>query len=183
MAGMIAGFYGFQRSGKTLLAYLIAESLKSKYGIKVYTNMNVKGYKKIYSLNEIPLDYKPKILLLDEAYYFMDSRNWKNNTDTTIFFNTIGKQNILMLLTAISPDMIEKRLREQHNYMFIAKSNEIYISYKIVDIQRNKKSELNIKKSKEIFKKVKYDSMQVPDMVDCSIEQFNKKIREKNKKR
>lgn len=175
MAGIIIGAYGFQRSGKTLLAYMIAEGYRKK-GCKVYTNMNTSNFINIKSLNDIPFDYKPKVLLLDEVYYFLDSRTWKNNTESSIFFNTIGKQNILLILTAISPDMIEKRLREQHNYMYLVKSDKDNIYYKMIDIQRRKSKIFTLRKSEELFKKLNYDTKQVPDFIDINIKDFNKKV-------
>lgn len=182
MSGIITGYFGFQRSGKTLMAYLQAENYR-KQGLKVYSNMDVPNWIKINSLTDLPFDTEPKVLLLDEAYYFMDSRNWKNNTESTIFFNTIGKQNILLLLTAISPDMIELRLRNQMNFVFLVKSDNEYIYYKILDVVRMKEKVYSIKKCPELFKSVQYDTNQVPDIVDCSLKEFKKKVEEfQNKK-
>ena len=44
MPGAILGIYGKQRSGKTLIAYKIAQSLQNKckdagYDLRVYTNL------------------------------------------------------------------------------------------------------------------------------------------------
>ena len=124
MAGLILGCYGFQRSGKTFIAALISEMLRSKYGFPVYTNMNSKNFIHIKSLNESPLDKKPKVLLIDEAPNSLDSRDWQKNSGITKFFNTIGKQNILLILTAPFPDMIEMRVRRQNNYVIFAKGSK-----------------------------------------------------------
>lgn len=176
MSGLIIGFYGYQRSGKTLMAYLTAEKYYKK-GIRVYTNMDVEGYIHLDSLSDIPFDYEPKIVLLDEAYYFMDARNWKNNTEASIFFNTIGKQNILLLLTSIHPDMIELRLRQQQNYIYIVKSDENFIHYKMIDVIRRQEKVFHLRKLPELFKKLRYDTKQVPDFVDCNISDFIKKVK------
>lgn len=182
MAGMIIGFYGFQRSGKTLLAYKFAQRY-TKLGIKCYTNMNVKesGFIKISGLSEMPLNTEPKVLLLDEVYSFMDSRNWRNSSNTSLFFNTIGKQNCLLLMTAISPDMVEKRLREQHNIMVLAKGNESCIHYRMIDCQRMTVNEYVIKKDEQLFRNVFYDTLQVPDLVDCDMKDFADRVKEYNK--
>lgn len=177
MPGIIVGYFGFQRSGKTLKAFLDAESYR-KSGMQVYSNMDVPGWNKIAALTDIPFNTEPKVLILDECYYFMDSRNWKNNTESTIFFNTIGKQNILLLLTAISPDMIEMRLRNQMNYVFLVKSDINYIYYKIIDVVRNKTNVVTVAKSKELFSQLTYDTNQVPDFVDCSLKDFRSKVDE-----
>jgi AAA+ superfamily predicted ATPase len=177
MAGLICGFYGYQRSGKTLLAYLIAKKYHS-LGIPVYTNMETDEFKKIESLTEIPLNTDHKVLLLDEVYSFMDSRNWQDvKGNTSLFFNTIGKQNILLLMTAIIPSMIESRLRQQHNYMIIAKGSEKNIQYKIVDVQRNISSMFVLEKTKQLFKNLNYNTLQVPDLVDCNLKDFAEKVR------
>lgn len=176
MAGAIVGFYGFQRSGKTLMAYITAEQYRLK-GCQVYTNMDCPDFTTIKSLTDIPLDYKPKVLLLDEAYYFLDSRNWKNNTNASIFFNTIGKQNILLLLTSISPDMLEKRLREQHNYIYFVRSDSKFIHYKILDVQRQREKIFRLEKTQELFDSLRYDTTQVPDIVDVNLREFAKSVK------
>ena len=177
MAGIIIGCYGYQRSGKTLLAYLLADSYR-KRGCEVYSNMEVSKWHKIKALTDLPFDNKPKVLLLDEVYYFMDSRNWQNNTESSIFFNTIGKQNILLLMTAISPDMVEMRLRNQHNYMYLVKSDDKYIYYRVLDIVRKKYKDFYLEKNKELFENVQYDTLQVPDIIDCSLKDFSKKVKQ-----
>lgn len=173
MAGLICGFFGYQRSGKTLMAYLLATSF-NKIGMNVYTNMNVSGWITIKSLNDIPLDYKPKVLLLDECYYFLDSRNWSNNTSASIFMNTIGKQSILLLYTSITPEMIDKRLREQSNYIFMAKKSETYISYKMFDCIRQKSRLFKIDTVNFDWSQVKYNTLEVPDYIEVQFKNFNK---------
>ena len=177
MAGIIVGAYGYQRSGKTLIAYMMADEYY-RMGCEVYSNMEVEGWNKINSLTDIPFNYKPKVLLLDEVYYFMDSRNWKSNTDASIFFNTIGKQNILLLLTAISPDMVEMRLRDQHNYMILVKSDKHFIYYKLLDVVRRRQREFMLPKTDDLFKRLRYDTQQIPDLVDCSLKDFARKVKD-----
>ncbi len=171
MAGLICGFYGFQRSGKTLLATMIAESYRRK-GVNVYTNMDVERFIKIKSLIDLPDNKEPKVLLLDEAYYFLDSRSWEKNTKASIFFNTLGKQNVLFLFTAISPDMIDMRIRKQQNYVFIAKGSEKAISYKVLDIQRQRMRIFVMPKTEDVFKYVQYQTLEVPDYVDCNFDKY-----------
>ncbi|MEM0173432.1 MAG: hypothetical protein QXI16_02880 [Sulfolobaceae archaeon] len=178
MSGCIIGNFGFQRSGKTLLAYLIAEGYRKSENIPVYSNMTVKDWIKIKSLTDLPFNHEPKILLLDEAYYFMDSRNWQDNTDATIFFNTIGKQNILLIITAISPDMIEKRLRNQMNYVYLVKSDKDFIYYRVLDSVRQKAKDFSVRKCDELFNSLTYDTKQVPDVVDCTLKNFTERVQE-----
>lgn len=174
MPGCIAGFYGYQRSGKTMLAYLLSDFMNKKYNIPIYSNIHVKNWNPISSLKDVPLNYEPKVLLLDEVYYFMDSRTWQQNTSASIFFNTIGKQNILLIITAIDPSEVEIRLRRQHNFMVMCKGDRDNIYYRILDVQRNLKKDFSIQKTPDLFKSLKYDTLQVPDFVDCNIKDFVK---------
>ncbi len=182
MSGCICGFYGYQRSGKTLLAYLKAEMYRNQ-GCQVYSNMIVPNWNKIDKLTDLPFDFKPKVLLLDEAYFFLDSREFQDNTKATIFFNTIGKTNTLLMVTAVDPGTIEKRLRNQHNYMFIAKKQNTTIHYKCMDIVRNKTQIIRIKADEHLYSMLKYDHQQIPDLIDCKLDGFIEKVREFNQQR
>lgn len=181
MAGIIVGAYGFQRSGKSLVSFLMAEHYYKK-GIPVYTNVHVEGYNKIERLDDIPFNTSPKVLWLDEVQYYLDSRNWQNNTQSSIFFNTIGKMNILLLLTTIHPDMVEIRLRRQHNFVFLVKSDSKNIYYRLIDNVRGNKKDFMIKKTEKLFEKVRYNSELVPDYVDCDLKRFVEKVKEFNGK-
>jgi len=181
MAGIIVGAYGYQRSGKSLMAFLLAEACY-KIGIPVYSNVRVAGYHKIDKLDDIPFNTDPKVLWLDEVQYYLDSRNWKDNTESSIFFNTIGKMNILLLLTTIHPDMVEIRLRRQHNYVLMVKSDANNIYYRILDNVRGKYKDITIKKCEKLFERVRYASQLVPDYVDCDLKRFAEKVRRYNDK-
>lgn len=184
MAGIINCYCGYQRSGKTLLAVLHAYELYQQ-GIPVYTNMYVKGWYHIRSLLDVPLDFKPKVLLLDEAYYFLDSRQWQSKKDdmSSLFFYTIGKQEILLQLTAVSPDTIEKRLRQQLNYMFISRNvHEKYIEYLSIDVQRGSERYFALEKNPELFQMLNYNTKQIPGYVDCNMVAFAEKVNAVNEK-
>lgn len=181
MAGCIIGAYGYQRSGKTMLMYLKAEQYR-KMGCEVYSNMIVPGWNKIERLVDLPFDFKPKVLLLDEAYFFLDSREFADNTKATIFFNTIGKTNTLLMVTAVDPSTIEKRLRNQHNFMFIAKKDNRYINYLALDVVRQTRRIIQIPLTENLYNELKYDHQQIPDIVDCRLDGFVEKVREFNKK-
>ena len=185
MAGCIIGSYGFQRSGKTMLSYLIAEKYRTEYGYPVYSNMIVPEWTNLERLSDLPLNTKPKILLLDEAYFFLDSRNWKNNAESTIFFNTIGKQNILLLLTGIDPGEVDIRIRRQHNYLVIVKKmvqgENQYVNYRLFDIQRDRQKDFVIPLGPDIFNRLRYDDKQIPMPLDLDIKNFIEKVKEYNK--
>lgn len=177
MSGIIVGYFGYQRSGKTLLAYTHAEKYRLQ-GCKVYSNMTVPDWITIKALTDIPFNDEPKVLLLDEAYYFLDSRTWHKLKDSSIFFNTIGKQNILLMLTSINPEMIEVRIRQQFNYVFMAKGDNVKITYRVIDCQRMKAKNFIVYKTPELFKNVRYDTKQVPDYIDTDLKTFRSKVEE-----
>lgn len=179
MAGCIVMFCGLQRSGKTLLAYMVAEQYH-QLGVPVYSNMDVEGWQKLRSLAELPFNFEPKVLLLDEAYFFLDSRQWKDNTDASIFFNTLGKQNVLLLLTSISPDMVDKRIRQQLNYCFLAKGDSQRITYKFIDPARRRSRVFVVPKTPRLFAGLRYDTQQIPDIVTVDVRSFVSKVRRFN---
>lgn len=165
MAGIIVGIYGYQRSGKSLFANILCE-LCIKKNMKVYSNVNSPNYIKIDKLTEIPVNNEPKVLLLDEVQYYLDSRTWHSNTKSSIFFNSIGKQNILLILTTIRPDYVEKRLREQHNYTIFANQEKSYFRYEIIDCIKLTKNTFFLKKNDKLYKSVSYDTNSVPDYIE-----------------
>ena len=179
MAGILVGAYGYQRSGKSLISHLIAESYYKK-GIPVYSNVEVQGYNHIEKLDDIPFNTENKVLWLDEVQYFLDSRTWQNNQESSIFFNSIGKMNILLLITTIHPEMVEKRLRQQHNYVILVKSDAKYIYYRIKDNVRSVYKDFTIKKGPELFNLCRYDSSQVPGYVNCNLKNFANKVKKFN---
>lgn len=175
MSGCIIASYGFQRQGKTLICYLLAEYFRSQ-GIEVYSNMYVPGWITIDALSDVPFSFKPRVLLLDEAYYFLDSRSWEKNKEVSIFFTTIGKQEILLMFTAISPDMVEKRIRGQVNYMFIAKRYEDDIFYNFWDIQRQYDTVLTVQDVPKLYPFLTYDTKQIPKKVNVKMDGFEDKV-------
>ena len=104
---------GVQRSGKTSFSVYISRKLQEK-GFHVYTNMEVEGFTTIKNITEVPPN---SVLLLDELPNLMDSRNYKMFTDITIWFNTLRKRNIHFIATAIRPEMIDIRVRQQLQYV------------------------------------------------------------------
>ena len=103
---MIVACCGPQRSGKTLMASMIAREMK-KQGLEVYTNMEAEEFVHISSLMEVPLlDLKPKVLLLDEAHSIFNSRAFKGfQGEQAMFFNILGKCNCILLLTCIKDEI------------------------------------------------------------------------------
>lgn len=167
MAGTICLFSGYQRSGKTLLAMLIAESYHRK-GIPVYTNMNGTPFYQIEKLSDLPFnDYNPKVLLLDELHFFLNARNFKSQADFIYFLNTICKRNILFLGTTITLDMIDKNLRTQINYLFMSKKTKHAIHYRMIDVQKQMFKDFNI--SFANIPDLQYQTLDIPKMFTFDI--------------
>lgn len=180
MSGVIIGMFGYQRSGKSLLAYLISEYYRKRDCI-VYTNQKVDDFITINSLEDIEINSKPKVLWLDEAQYFLDSREWKSNVSgSTLFFNSIGKLNILLLITGIHPGEIDLRLRRQLHYIVFVKSDLRYIYYRVYNNQNYNYKDFLIKKDENLFKMLRYDTNYIPGYVDINLEKFNRKVRNLN---
>ena len=105
MPGTIVGIFGKQRSGKTLYAYKFIKAIHEQYNIPVYTNVFSPDDDFIWinSLEDFPLDLSPKILFLDEIYNGTDAQDYKKLKEISIFLNTVGKQNCLLVYTSIDP--------------------------------------------------------------------------------
>lgn len=170
---MIIGCFGFQRSGKTALSMLIARYFQKK-GFDIYSNVEADDVNLICKISDIPIDYKSKVVIFDEAYFYLDSRDFKNNKDFTLFLNTLGKQKILLIVTAISPNQIDLRLRNQLKYIFLARGDEENIYYQVIDVTRSIRGPLlSIRKTKEFFDYLNYNSdLVVPNFIECDIKNF-----------
>lgn len=187
MPGGIIGVYGAQRSGKTLVSYLISQYVydfyKQTYGepIRIFTNLFVKPNNDIQmtyvnSISEIPLDMKPKVIILDEIYNGCDANDFRKLKDISIFVNTIGKQNALLIYTSIDDSMVYNRIRNQCNLVVLVKKykNEIY--YRTVDPNTLAVNDYQVKKSPELFARVHYDTNFIPLIFDWKMDFWQTKL-------
>ena len=144
MPGAIVGIYGVQRSGKTLIAYKLVKGLQQackQQGIylPVYTNLyspRDPDFRFVNSMDELPLDLSPKVVLIDEIYNGCDAQDYRKLKDISIFINTLGKQNCLFVFTSIDAQMVYNRIRNQMNVVilvyayplsfFLSQHREIY---------------------------------------------------------
>lgn len=159
---------GLQRSGKTALAVYICRKLKEQ-GYFVYTNMVVDGFITIKNITEVPPN---SVLLLDELPNLMDSRNYKNFTDITIWFNTLRKRNIHFICTSIRPEMVDLRVRQQLEYVIYSRGDNLYLNYRCVDIQSKNFKDFNIKKNIEFFSYLNYNTKQIPNMICMDVKDW-----------
>ena len=73
-----------QRSGKTFLATLLSTEYKKNI---IYPYILIWIYQNliISALSEMPINKEPKILLLDELHFYLNSRNFKSQADFIYF--------------------------------------------------------------------------------------------------
>lgn len=185
MPGAILGVYGQQRSGKTLIAYKLAKSLQKAayndgYHLRVYTNLYCpedKNFIYVNSLDELPLDLEPKIVLIDEIYNGCDAQDYRKLKDIAIFINTLGKQNCLFIFTSIDAQMVYNRIRNQMNIVILVKSNKTHIHYKLVEMSSGKECDFCLEKNEQLFQDVKYDTNFIPLDFDWSMVSWREKLR------
>ena len=185
MPGAILGVYGQQRSGKTLIAYKLAKSLQKAayndgYNLRVYTNLfcpEDKNFIYVNSLDELPLDLEPKIVLIDEIYNGCDAQDYRKLKDIAIFINTLGKQNCLFIFTSIDAQMVYNRIRNQMNIVILVKSNKTHIHYKLVEMSSGKECDFCLEKNADLFHDVKYDTNFIPLDFDWSMVSWREKLK------
>jgi len=184
MAGIIIGAQGYQRSGKTLLMYMITKKLSDLYNLPVYSNiMSPKdNFNYINSLDELPFNFEPKILFIDEIYNGADAQDWKKLKEISILINTLGKQNVLFLFTTISFDMIYNRIRNQMQVAINVKATQKFISYQWINMNKQSIDEFSILKSQKLFNSLNYDTNFVPFDFDFTMGTFKLKLYEHYKK-
>lgn len=170
MPGTILGIYGQQRSGKTLIAYKLTKAL-AQYGknigmsIPVYTNLYCpkdKDFVFVNSIDELPLDLEPKIVLIDEIYNGCDAQDYRKLKDISIFINTLGKQNCLFIFTSIDAQMVYNRIRNQMRAVILVKSSATHIHYKIIDMSSGHENDFVVEKNAALFRDVNYDTDFIP---------------------
>ena len=128
---MIGIFLGFQNSGKTLAMTYYAYTYYKK-GYDIYSNYNLKfsKLKNDKRLHKLTMDkiiecvknreqFNKAIFLIDEMYLFMDSRNFgsKKQKIMTYFLLQTSKRNVHLFGTAQVFNSVEKRFRENCNFM------------------------------------------------------------------
>ena len=170
MPGTILGIYGQQRSGKTLIAYKLTKAFARSCEaagapLRVYTNLYCpedKNFIFVNSINELPLDLEPKIVLIDEIYNGCDAQDYRKLKDISIFINTLGKQNCLFIFTSIDAQMVYNRIRNQMRSVILVKSSATHIHYKIIDMSSGHENDFVVEKNDELFRDVKYDTDFIP---------------------
>lgn len=186
MPGAIMGIYGQQRSGKTLIAYKLVKAmceLSRLQGVqmRVYTNLYCPrdaDWQYVNSIDELPLDLSPKIVLIDEIYNGCDAQDYRRLKDISIFINTIGKQNCLFVFTSIDAQMVYNRIRNQMSICVLVKSSATHIHYKFLYMSTLKEVDYVLRKDEELFRNVYYDTDFIPPDFDWGMKSWKEKLQE-----
>jgi ATPase family associated with various cellular activities (AAA) len=166
---MKLGIFGPQGSGKSFVAMVLARSLQRQYPfLHIYTNMNVHGDRitTISDLSQMPLTREqPKILIVDEAYFTLDSRNSssKQNRIWSKVFALFRKANIVLsVFITHRPRMIDINIRDQLDCIIMCRRNPSYFEYLMIDTQSHEMKPFWIEKTKEVFEFADYDTYDFP---------------------
>lgn len=175
---MIIGVYGPQGSGKTLLSVLLSRKvidfLDAYNEVIIYTNVNASGrnIKIIEDLGEIPLDRKPKILILDEAMFSVDSRrsSGESNVIWTRIVAFLRKTNFLMaFFNTHTPEMVDNRIRGQTVYTFMCRKSKKQFEYLILDMFSHQTKFITIPKSQDMYDYANFDTYDFPNPIDIEL--------------
>lgn len=188
---MLIGVFGPQGTGKTLISMLISRKLIRDLSddIKIYTNVNAGGSSiiKVDDLGEIPLDRSPKIFILDEAMFSIDSRRAgsESNVVWTKLVAFFRKANFLIVFfNTHTPSMIDNRIREQLAYMLMCRKSKERFEYLLLDMMSQQTKFFWIPKDDRIYKFADFDTYDFPDPIDVDllIERYPKLFAVRNKK-
>lgn len=191
---MLIGVFGQQGSGKTLISVILSRMIvdKANQDVKVYTNINAdgRGIVKIDDLGEIPMNREPKILILDEAMFSIDSRRAGSEanvvwTKLVAFFR---KTNFLMVFfNTHMPSMIDNRIREQLAYIIMCRKSKERFEYLMLDMTSQQIKPFYMEKRQEIYQYANFDTYDFPDPIDVDLLIENNpklfKVRNKNDKK
>lgn len=195
---MKLGIFGPQGSGKSFFAMVLARNLaQMDKDLMIYTNMNVTGHNLVVidDLGELPLDDGVnKILIVDEAYFSLDSRNAnsKQNSVWTKSFALFRKADVVLtVFITHRPRMLDVIIREQLDLILMCRKNPTHFDYLLMDTITEQLKPIQLPKSKELFDYANYNTKDFPfpisvdSLVDhplfkiTTAKDYNKKKKEK----
>jgi ABC-type dipeptide/oligopeptide/nickel transport system ATPase component len=163
------GIFGPQGSGKSYFAMVLARLLASMdSNVMIYTNMNVEGHNIVVidDLGMVPLDdHVNKILIVDEAYYSLDSRNSnsKQNSIWTKCFALFRKGDVVLsIFITHRPRMLDVNIREQLDMMLMCRKNKIHFDYLLMDMITEQLKSIHLPKTKQMFDYADFDTKDMP---------------------
>lgn len=160
---------GPQGSGKSLLGIFWSRKIQQRFpGVTIYTNMtidNQTNIKTVYDLSHIPFDRSPKILIIDEAMFTLDSRahSSKQNKIWTRAQAFFRKANFLMVLYLTHTlDLIDNRMRAQLDYIVMCRKNKQLFEYLAFDMLTQRSKPFYLPKRDEIYDFASFDTHDFP---------------------
>lgn len=166
---MKLGVFGPQGSGKTLFVMVLIRSLQREYkGIKIYTNINATGddIQVVDDLGDIPFqDGLPKIFVIDEAYFTLDSRgsSSKQNRIWSRAFALFRKSDIILtVFITHRPRMLDVNIREQLDMVLMCRKEKEMFSYLLVDTLSMMTTPIQMPKHPIVFDFADYDTKDFP---------------------
>jgi ABC-type dipeptide/oligopeptide/nickel transport system ATPase component len=163
------GIFGPQGSGKSYFAMVLARLLASMdSNVMIYTNMNVEGHNIVVidDLGMVPLDdHVNKILIVDEAYYSLDSRNSnsKQNSIWTKCFALFRKGDVVLsIFITHRPRMLDVNIREQLDMILMCRKNKIHFDYLLMDMITEQLKSIHLPKTKQMFDYADFDTKDMP---------------------
>jgi hypothetical protein len=188
---MLIGVFGPQGSGKTLLSVLLSRKFikATNEDIKIYTNVNANGdnIEIISDLGEIPFNREPKILILDEAMFSVDSRRAgsESNVVWTKMVAFFRKLNFLMVFyNTHTPAMVDNRIRDQLAYVIMCRKSKEQFEYLMLDMISQETKPFYIPRSLELYNYASFDTYDFPNPIDVDllIEKYDNLFKVRNKK-
>jgi RecA/RadA recombinase len=192
------GIFGPQGSGKSFFAMILSRYLASMdKEVMIYTNMNVTGHNVVVidDLGSVPLnDHVNKILIVDEAYYSLDSRNSnsKQNSIWTKCFALFRKGDVVLsIFITHRPRMLDVNIREQLDMILMCRKNKVHFDYLLMDMITEQLKSITLPKTKQMFDYADFDTKDMPypitvdSLVDSPLFKITtaKDIKEKQKLR
>jgi len=160
---------GPQGSGKSLLGIYWSRKIQARYpGVTIYTNMNVANeeyVKTVTDLSQIPFDREPKILIIDEAMFTLDSRahSSKQNKIWTRAQAFFRKSNFLLVLYLTHTlDLIDNRMRAQLDYVIMCRKNRRLFEYLAFDMLTQNTKPFYLPKRNDIYDFANFDTYDFP---------------------
>ena len=126
---------------------------------------NTSNVHTVTDLSQIPFDRSPKILIIDEAMFTIDSRSHSSKqnkiwTRAQAFFR---KANFLLVLYLThSPDLIDNRMRQQLDYIIMCRKNKNHFDYLAFDMLTQNTKPFYLPKDRKIYEYANYDTHDIP---------------------
>lgn len=187
---MLIGVFGPQGSGKTLVSMMFSRHVMSlDENVLVYTNVNANGDRiiNIDDLGQIPLDRSPKILILDEAMFSIDSRRAgsESNVIWTKLVALFRKTNFLIVFfNTHTPNMIDNRIRDQLAYILMCRKSKKQFEYLFLDNMSYVTKPFYMPRSQSLYDYTDFDTYDFPNPIDIDElqEKYEKLFKVRNKK-